>query len=479
MFSEGSFIEARVNQNRFCHWRRIRNADGGYFGESYSPSDWLSVFFPDQRVADSLGFFHSGIHPEAWLESRSTVTNGRLDYTDRLTDVVELKAGIEAAYYDIYDYSVFVADAGEANVSLWRAYPSSGALYGQSVFRFGGGMVLNAGLRYDIFPPNAHCVDASSGALEDVSAKQHFSPRIGVTNPVTDRDVFFATYGHFFQMPNMNEMFYGTDYNLSSVYSIVGNPDLEAEKTVAYEAGLRHRLSEEASLAFSAFYKDITGLVETSGYDSESYDYYYLYENDDSHATVWGCETKFLKLPGDWWSCSAGYSYSVARGRYSSPTEGWEYESEGVTIPSTTDNYLDWDQRHTADANLSITVPQSEGPTVAGVDILEGVGLTIDWSYGSGFPFSPPSSGPVQTEINSRRYPWTMQTDLGITRSIRFGGVEMEAGITVYNLFDRRNLTRILDTGWYLETGEPGGAMGNPGAWTPARHIFGKVGFSW
>ncbi len=479
MFSDDSFVEARLNQNRFCHWRRISNPDGGYFGEAYSPSDWLSVFFPEPRIADSLGFFHSGLHPEVWLESRSTVTNGRIDYTDRITDIVELKAGVEGAYYDIYDYSVYLSDAGSAGVSLWRAYPSSGALYGQAVFRFGGGMVLNTGLRYDVFLPNCSRLDMAEGTIVDVESKQHISPRIGVTNPVTDRDVFFATYGHYFQMPNMNEMFYGTDYNLSSIYSIVGNPDLEAEQTVAYEAGVRHRMTDRASLAFSAFYKDITGLVRTTGYDSESYNYYYLYENDDSHATVWGVETKLLRIPGDWWSCSAGYSYSVARGRYSSSAQSWEYGSEGITIPQTSDSYLDWDQRHTADASLGFSVPPSEGPEIFGANVFERTGLVLDCTYGSGFPFSPPPGGPVQTELNTERYPWNMQVDAGISRAFEAGGIEAEAGITVYNVFDRRNLINIFDTGYYLETGEPGGSVGNPGAWAPARHAFAKVGISW
>lgn len=479
MFSEDSFLELRLNQNRFCHWRRIESPDGGWFGEAFSPSDWLTVFFPDPRLADSLGFYHRGLHPEVWLDSRSTVTSGRIDYTDRLSDLVELKTGIEGSYYDIYDYSVYLTDGGAANVSLWRAYPSSGAVYGQVVLRFGGGMVMNTGLRYDLFMPNCDRFDLGTSSLVDVENKHLLSPRIGISHPVTDRDVFFGTYGTYFQMPNMNELFYGTDYNLSSIYSIVGNPDLDAEKTAAYEAGFRHRITGDASVSFSAFYKDITGLVRTTGYDSETYDYYYIYENDDSHGTVWGGETKFMDLPGGSWFCSAGYSYSVARGRYSESTEAWEYETEGVTIPYTSDSYLDWDQRHAADASLGYTVQAGTWPGIGGLDVFGGMSMVADWAYGSGFPFSPPSSGPVQTQANTERYPWNMQTDLTLSKAFSAGPAEAELSITVYNVFDRRNLLTIFDTGHYLETGEPGGTMENPGAWAPARHAFAKVELSW
>lgn len=479
MLGEETFLDFRLNQNRFCHWRRIEDPEGGYFGEGYSPQEWNTMFYPVPRVTDSLGFFHSGIHPEVWLESRSTVGNARIDLSSRLSSIVEIKTGVEGCYYDIYDYSVYVAGTGNAYASLWRAYPSSGAAYAQTSLHLGSGMVLNGGLRFDIFNPNCSMFDLDAGGSTRVPAKSQLSPRIGITHPVTDRDVFFATYGHYFQMPNLNELFYGTDYNISGLYSIVGNPDLAAERTAAYEAGLRHRFTDTSSLALSAFYKDITGLVRTSEYFSETYDYYFLYENDESHGTVRGFELKFLQLPEGWVYGSASYSYSIARGRYSSSTEGWEYESGGMVVPGTTDNYLDWDQRHTADASIVLSVPRGAGPVLGGRHALEGSSITLDTYYGSGFPFSPPPGGSVEPEINTERYPATILADVGIGRKLWLGGLEIDAGIIVYNVFNRRNIAKIFDTGYFLETDSPGGPMGNPGAWSPARHMFARLSVSW
>lgn len=479
LLSENTYLDLRVNQNRFCHWRRIRSEDGGYLGEGYSPADWLSGFYPAPRIADSLGFYHAGIHPEVWLESRSTVSNGGADVTSRLSGVLEVKAGLEGSYYDIYDYSVYAEAPGVTYVSLWKAWPHSAAAYAQALWRFSGGMVMNTGLRFDMFSPNTRMLDLETGGVTDVPDKYQLSPRFGITHPVTDRDVFFGTYGHYFQMPDMNEMFFGTDYGLSGVYSIVGNPDLQAERTTAYEVGVRHRFTDAASLAVSAFSKDITGLVRTSEYFSESYDYYFVYENDDSHATVRGLELKLLELPGSWWSGSVGYSYSIARGRYSTPAEDYQYESGGFIISPTTDNYLDWDQRHTADAHLTLECPDGGGPDLGEIRVLGGSSLSLDWSWGSGFPFSPPAGDSEQPDINTERYPWTMQTDLGAAKRIRALGAEFRAGLTIYNLFDRRNVDKIFDTGYYLETGDPGGIMGNPGAWSAARHIYFNAGISW
>ena len=479
MLTDATFMELKINQNRFCQWRRIREPEGGYYGEGYSPTDWITVVYPSPRVTDSLGFYHSGIHPEVWLESCSLVSTGKLDLTSRMSSLVELKTGIEGIYYDIYDYSVHMEEQGLAYASLWQAYPFSGAAYVQATLRFGAGMVLNTGLRFDMFDPNCTMFELEEGANVDVPAKSQLSPRFGLSHPVTDRDVFFATYGHYFQMPNLNEMFYGTDYGLPGMSSIVGNPDLEAQRTIAYEVGLRHRFDDTSSLALSAFYKDITGLVRTVEHYSETYDFYHLYENDDSHGSVRGLECKLLKLPGGWWSGNLGYSFCIAKGRYSTSTQAYGYSEGGASIEPTEDNYLDWDQRHTASAHVTFAAPDDMGPFLLGHGLLGRSSVSIDWSYGSGFPFSPPGGTSEQPEINTERYPWTMQTDLSLSKRFGAGPADVEVGATVHNLFNRRNLDKIFDPGYYLSTGSPGGEIGNPGAWSAARHMYFRLSVYW
>ncbi len=99
-------------------------------------------------------------------------------------------------------------------------------------------------------------------------------------------------------MPSFDKMFSGTNYNLGGDYTIVGNPDLEAVRTLAYEAGIRHRIGEISTLSFSAFYKEITGLVQTSPVASQGSGTFFMYENDESFATVQGAELSLLRLPG-------------------------------------------------------------------------------------------------------------------------------------------------------------------------------------
>jgi len=472
MLSERSFIDFKVSWNRFCQWQRIRAENGGYLGDGFSPSDWMFFTASGYRVVDSTGFYHAGIHPDVWLESSNYVTTGKLDFTCKLNTIMELSSGIEANYYDLYDYSAYIEDWLTAYASLWKAYPYSGSVFTEVSSRFSGGLVLNSGLRLDYFEPNAEMISQDNFELYEASAKYQVSPRLGMTNPISDRDVFFCTYGHYFQMPNMNQMYFGTDYTASETATIVGNPDLDAQRTVSYEAGLRHRFTNQSSLAVSGFYKDITGLVRTSGHYDESLGSYFQYSNDESYGSVRGMEITFLRLPGDYLSGSVSYTYSVANGKYSSATSQYEYSAQGDTIPPSEDNYLDWDQRHVAAAHLNYAVPREGGPRICGVYPLEGMEVAIDWTYGSGYPYSPPSGASQIPLVNTERYPWTMQTDLKLSRRFWVNPLEFRASITVYNLLNRSNIDRIFDIPYYQDTGEPGGIMQNPGAYSPARHIL-------
>ena len=476
MLGSNTFIELMVDRSEFCRWQRIRDPGGGYVGEDLTPAAWFAEYFPG-RAADSLGFYHSGMHPDVWLESRSSVTSGRLGLTRQFGRILQVKAGIEGNYYDIYDLSVYASGPGQTFVSNWRAYPSSGAAYLQTSADFSGGMVLNTGLRVDAFNPNTDMITPGETGSTDIPVKWQFSPRFGITHPISDRDVFFATYGHYFQMPSLNQMFCGTNYNLSGDYSIVGNPDLDAIRTTSYEAGVRHRIGELSTLSLSAFYKQITGLVQTTP-GSDGSQFFFMYANDDSYATVQGAELTLMRLPGRLLSGSVSYTYSLATGRYSSATEQYDYSSQGYSVIPAEENYLDWDQRHSAGAHLTISTERGEGPSLGGFHPLGGCALTLDWSYGSGFPFSPASSDSLP-RINTERYRWTMQSDMSAAKRFWTGGLEIEAKMTVFNLFNRRNIVRIYDPGIYLDSGDPGGSMSNPAAYSPARHVLFGISLRW
>lgn len=115
---------------------------------------------------------------------------------------------------------------------------------------------------------------------------------------------------------------------------------------------------------------------------------------------------------------------------------------------------------------------------IAGTHPLEGLLVSLDGSYGSGYPFTP-SSGDSIPSVNTERYPYALLADLSVGKKLWVGRTELELSMTVYNLLNRDNIVRIYDPDLYMTTGDPGGIMDNPAAYAPARHIFFQLGVRW
>ncbi|PIE51084.1 hypothetical protein CSA37_01620 [Candidatus Fermentibacteria bacterium] len=109
---------------------------------------------------------------------------------------------------------------------------------------------------------------------------------------------------------------------------------------------------------------------------------------------------------------------------------------------------------------------------------LENTGIGLSWSWGSGFPYSPHTEGEVP-EINTERQPFTMSTDLTLSRVFPLGQANVLLNLTVFNLFNRRNIESVFDPLLYEQTGRAGGQMGNPSAYSSARHAFLSAGVEW
>jgi len=478
MLGDESYVDLKLSVSRICRWHYIDRPGGGYYGDSFSLSDWYS-FFPPERDEDFQGFVYSGLHEDVLTDSESRVFAVSSSFTGKVSSGQRLRLGAEASLYDIGDISVHIEDPLVRSVSYWSAKPESYALYVQDMLDLRGGMTANLGVRLDAFRPGSSGLDADEDTIVPAENKYSVSPRVGLTNPISDRAVLFFSYGHYFQMPDMNQLYFGTGSNLSGAYSLAGNPNLEPERTISYEAGFRWTPTRSSLVSATAFFKDIEGLVSTQWADDDTRSTSY-YVNDDSYGNVNGVELAG-DLGTDWLRLSGSYVYSLARGRYSSSTEGFWYGLEGFELPPAEDGYLDWDRRHSAQARMVLRLPGTGGPGDAGPETI------WSWRWGSGYPYTAADTTTLLPEVNNRRYPWTMSTDLTLKWHLAEGGLELTPFVTVYNLFNRSNIRNIYDAAWYLNDadgdgepdGDPGGPRGNPGAWEPARHAMGGVVLTW
>jgi len=466
LLTDKTSIRLTLSTRRFMDWQRVRLPDGGYVGDELPPSYWLTQFVPEARLADSLGFYHTGVHPNIWLDSRADVNTAKVDLDSHPTNRFWFKSGVSASIYDLYEFNVYALQYGSVYVAQWDAKPRSFAAFFQSNFRLSGGVVATTGLRLDGFDPNTTAFSFESGTEQQADPKWQISPRFGISVPFGERSVFFTTYGHYFQMPSLSHLFLESSYNFAQGRAITGNPDLDAERTRAFEAGTRYMLSDRTEFALAMYYKDITGLVSTEQHLESAY---YYFNNDNSHGMARGFEVTLSREHGGSLAGYVSYSMGIAKGRFSTPFDPYNYGLEGVALFSREDNYLDWDQLHTAGASVELTGFQGDGPSIGGFRPFENSSLAMTWNYGSGLPYTLPPSGEELIQLNTERYPFTMQTDIRLARRVAFAGLNTEVQFMVQNLFNRRNIFRIYDSALFRTTGDPTGEMGNPRAWSPAR----------
>jgi outer membrane receptor protein involved in Fe transport len=495
--SNATFMEFKLNQymNRFEY--RIRDAEsGGWLGEGYTMDDWLD--YTPTRLNDTDGFARDGASRYAWNDTRSTISSARFDLTSQINQQHQLKAGFEGQYYDVFDYNVDTASGGNIYISRYHAFPNSGAAYIQDKMEYRG-MIVNAGLRFDYFDPNfdEYPADPDNPVIPGTSAddpehilnpievpmKYHLSPRVGFSHPITERDVLHFTYGHYFQMPTFDRLFSGSSYDLSGAFPLIGNVDLDPEQTIAYEVGVKHQFDDITLLDVTGFYKDITGLVDTERQFYSAVDFYDRYVNGD-YGNVRGAELSIMRRPSGFWSFSGNYTYQVAKGKSSGATQNYSYLWAGWVIPKR-EAYLDWDQRHTANLNVDFRIPRGEGPRIGNWPFLEGFGVNTSWTWGSGYPYTMSNQGTASPEINGRRYPWTMNTDVQIDREIWAGPLDMDIYCLIQNVFNRKNINTISDVAWYdadmdgdgRPDHDPKGASHNP--YVYARPMSIRFGLEW
>jgi hypothetical protein len=122
----------------------------------------------------------------------------------------KFKTGLEYKYNDLANFQINyperVNPSGEFGLfrSDFHYYNSEGSFYAQDRWEHEG-MVINAGLRYDLFS-----VGNQIGASEvENRVRDQWSPRIGIAYPISDRDVFSFHYGRFSQIPNREYIFEG------------------------------------------------------------------------------------------------------------------------------------------------------------------------------------------------------------------------------------------------------------------------------
>lgn len=409
-----------------------------------------------------------------WYDRSTLEYSLKFDFTSQLSKSHELKTGMELKYREMkmesisgpqyeYDNPDVPLPPGSpwpdrGNVRDFYHYkPWEGAVYVQDKMEFEG-LIVNAGMRCDFIIHDQSLVDATQeqvaegqpGAILANRGTYTLAPRLGISHPITDRSKLYFNYGHFYQAPQYQYFFRSNTGNIIPG-GLVGNPNLEHEKTVQYALGVQTQVTDDLVFTVEGYYKDIYGLISTipeyivSGYTLDRY------VNLD-YGRVRGFEVSIDNNFTRNIQVSVKWDFSYAFGKASSALAAQQNRLDNVPV-NMDEHPLGWDETHKINLYGTIIYQKGEHPYLLGLKLPDNWLLTIEWQYGSGEPYTPSewTTGIPANQIreNSARYPWHEVTNLKFEKYFTLkGNTHLVAGVEIQNVFDRDNVREL-----YTETG--------------------------
>ena len=377
---------------------------------------------------------------------------GRFDITHSVGKVHEFKSGLTFTQYQVKYYDNNLPWVTNPFWDYYDRDPYKFAFFIQDKMDFEG-LIARIGVRFDYFDPKsftfANPQDWDDSTMTDAETNYKISPRLGFSLPVTDRMKFRFNYGQYFQLPQLGDMYGTTDtavirLALSRGNTIIGNVLMKPQKTVMYEVGIENQVSEEIAFGFPAYFKDIYDLSQIRDVPALPMSYFQFFNID--YGNVKGFEFNVKKRMSDMWALAVVYTLQFARGTGAWAGE-WYYDhyDYGIEAP-VIDYWLDFDERHTVNANFDLALPSSFFLLP-----LQDFASSIVLSYHSGHPYSPEDlKGNRLGEENSARMPSYWNVDWNFSRRVALGPLNVILSGMIYNLF---NTKQVIDV--YVTTGDP------------------------
>ena len=439
MFTQSAFFDLKFSNNK--------KSDYSYVYENPFDSRYVSDFF-SRSESSFLQGGHDKNHDTKILEDFSV----KFDLNWQADPINNIKFGLDYVAHDLLINNYTIRDSSLTD-NVYTPYIDKGVRSSYSeeydiiCYEFSGyfqdkmefsDMVLNFGLRYDMFDPNTiypsdyrnPANDIIGVAQSDTLAaeiKHQISPRFALSYQVGQAALLRFSYGHFFQMPPLYAMYSNSDWLISpnNYATILGNPNLEAEKTVNYELGFWQEINRDMGVEVVLFYKDIYNLLSTKTITTYNTVKYGLYSNKD-YGNVRGLELVYDYNAGPI-SIVANYTFQYTRGIADSPTSSFSREGANQD-PITKLIPLNWDQRHTMNVTAGYNTKKY------------GATLSVFYNSGSAYTFEPISENPL-ANVNLLPNNSYKPSNYTINLSSYYNLFKTGSRITfeVYNLFDTLN----------------------------------------
>jgi len=446
-----------------------------------------------------------------------------------------LRTGIELRYSTFDERESYRFPSITTDERYWlnrglneKYHPLQAAAYIEDKMEFES-MILNFGVRYDYFNPNRDWFDMtnlvnlavdplydatkdpdkdqidSDGhvkySFDNVLAKKRspaksyniFSPRFGVSFPISDNSLLHFNYGHFYQMPPLDQMFEFSYFRPltvvegqiaedklaaqegrapSHIASAEGDPErvtaytvepLKPQKTIMFEAGIKQEFPDWAVLDVTAFYKDVfdqteerVGLFDryVKGVDpftntvstNQSYTTFLPGDYGDSRGFEISLRTLFSKN----FNLDLNYSFSRSTQGRASPKQVVIDAEGNITYSWDTDVNKriaiekSYSRPHILRANFFFRYPESLINNVTD-KILEGTTLSLLFRFVSGQAFTYLTASDAPDTYDNYRYPASYTLDMKFDKEIKFGSQSFLFYVQITNLLNTKNLRSYGD----------------------------------
>jgi outer membrane receptor protein involved in Fe transport len=391
----------------------------------------------------------------------SSVVNSykvKVDLTSQINKSNMVKLGVEFNTYDLkLNYKELVPGYGGLNAvnDQWQPYLFSAYLQ-DKIEMFG--FIANLGLRMDVSNPNTEWVvvddfnkawfssdykPINNYPKEKAKVDVAFSPRIGISHPITENSKLYFNYGHFKQIPAYQEIFRlgrGSTGSLSNV----GDPNLIQAKTIAYELGYDHVLFDYYLLQIQAYYRDISDVQGYTNYTSETKSIGYTKATNNNYSDIRGFEATFRKSEGDWVRGLITYTYQVTTNGAFGRIAINDNPSDQRRIDRTTKNLYQQKPLPQPRGRASVTflTPKDFGPKFAGIRPLDNWSVNVlgDWRAGAWMNYYVFQVDNPIPNVQCSDY---FNMDLRINKSFSFDRFSVMVFMEINNLFNTKRLSGV------------------------------------
>jgi outer membrane receptor protein involved in Fe transport len=363
------------------------------------------------------------------------------DLSSQINETNLIKVGLGFSYYDLnLNYGTNNRQTTDVSWVKEKWNPYSLSAYAQDKIE-AYGFIANLGVRMDLSSPNTDWVQVNpfdaaffssqytstaSYSAERVKPSVTFSPRLGISHPITATSKLYFNYGHFQQLPTYEEML-RVGRSATNAMINYGNPGLRQAETVSYQLGFDQSLLDQYLFQVALFYNDNSDQQAFTWYVSNSQGIAYYGANNNSYSDVRGVEITLSKNYGEWIQGFINYTYQeMSLGQF-----GQTFQSDNpvqqrafIENPPNGSLYQLARQRPVAqpraNASLTFLLPRNFGPDVLGVKPLSewSINLLGTWKAGPWLTYNPQGVSGLAYNVQETDY-----ADIGlrINKTFSFG----------------------------------------------------------